>query len=96
MIGKCLLLSSKISSVSDYRSNYKNVDFKRMIDIYRLKSNLNLDEELFLKFRLSLVEKVISSDNEMNTIDDVYNLIRYVDSTLDILKYDAKESTYNK
>lgn len=79
-----------------YRSNYQSIDFKRMIDIYRLKSNLNMDEELFLKFRLSLVEKVTSSDSEMDTINDVYNLIKYVDMTLDILKHDAKETTYNK
>lgn len=79
-----------------YKENYKTVDFKRMIDIYRLKSNLNIDEELFLKFRLSLVEKIVASDNEMEKIEDVYNLIRYVDGTLDVLKHDAKETTYNK
>lgn len=79
-----------------YRSSYKNVDFKRMIDIYRLKSNLNLDEELFLKFRLSLVDKVGFLDSEIETMGAVYNLVSYVDKTLDVLKYDAKEPTYNK
>lgn len=79
-----------------YRSNYKNVDFKRMIDIYRLKSNLNMDEELFLKFRLSLVDKISFVDSEIEKMESVYNLISYVDKTLDVLKYDAKESAYNK
>ena len=79
-----------------YRKNYKNVDFKRMIDIYRLKANLHLEEEYFLKFRLCLVDKVSFIKSEIEMVDAVYNLVCYTDKTLDVLKQDTKEPTYNK
>lgn len=79
-----------------YKNNFRYIDFKRMIDIYRLKSNLDLDEELFLKMKLTLIDKIMLDRSEIATIENVYNLIDYVNKTLDILKQDSKETTYNK